>query len=258
MPRLEKQLHTWREPVGLRPAATLMLLRDAIDEQSRPCIEVLMTRRSMTASFAPGAYVFPGGALDEADGQLIGSPTLPQQVHESATVEALAVASIREAFEELGVLLVHLPESIRVHNLDRDLPLTPQLKACQGQYATDMLASFSHWQTDRDLPRRFDVRFFVARMPAGQVAIADEKDNSSPSGSTRLLALHAMSAANLILFFRRSEPYGSFKNLHQSTLQWRLQERRTRHRITVRVQALWRARIHVIPMKKCNLVSLNL
>ena len=46
----------------MRAAATVLLLRD-----SEAGIEVLMTRRSDTASFAPGAYVFPGGHIDEAD-----------------------------------------------------------------------------------------------------------------------------------------------------------------------------------------------
>ena len=57
MVRPSQLLHPQREPVPPRPAATVLLLRDAEDG-----VEVLMTRRSATASFAPGAYVFPGGA----------------------------------------------------------------------------------------------------------------------------------------------------------------------------------------------------
>jgi 8-oxo-dGTP pyrophosphatase MutT (NUDIX family) len=49
----------------LLPAATVLLLRDG--EQG---MEVLMTRRSMNASFAPGAYVFPGGGIDSADADI--------------------------------------------------------------------------------------------------------------------------------------------------------------------------------------------
>ena len=62
MPRPSQLLHPQREPAPTRPAATVLLLRDG--EQG---LEVLMTRRSATASFAPGAYVFPGGVIDEAD-----------------------------------------------------------------------------------------------------------------------------------------------------------------------------------------------
>ncbi len=50
MPRLTQLLHPQRDPATPRPAATVLLLRDSIAG-----IEVLMTRRSMTASFAPGA-----------------------------------------------------------------------------------------------------------------------------------------------------------------------------------------------------------
>ena len=50
MPRQNQQLHSPREPAPLRAAATVLLMRDGADG-----IEVLMTRRSATASFAPGA-----------------------------------------------------------------------------------------------------------------------------------------------------------------------------------------------------------
>jgi recombination protein RecT len=176
MPRSSKQLHAWREPAQLKPAATLILLRDVVQADGSANIEVLMTRRSMTASFAPGAYVFPGGGLDAEDFKAAGTSILPKTVHETATIEALAVASIREAFEELGVLLANANNA----PLDRDLPLLEQLRQCGGTLDTNSLESFSHWETDRDLPRRFDVRFFVARMPEGQTAIADEKEQFAP------------------------------------------------------------------------------
>jgi len=62
MVRPTQLLYSQRPPVAVRPAATVLLLRDSPDP-ARPGVEVLMTRRSMTASFAPGAYVFPGGAM---------------------------------------------------------------------------------------------------------------------------------------------------------------------------------------------------
>jgi recombination protein RecT len=176
MPRQEKQLHAWREPAALKPAATLMLLRDVIRPDGQADIEVLMTRRSMTASFAPGAYVFPGGGLDKADFEAAGTAILPKPCHETPVIEALAVASIREAYEELGILLANA----NGQSLDRDQALLDQLHACGGSLDTDALESFSHWETDRDLPRRFDVRFFVARMPEGQTAVADEKEQFAP------------------------------------------------------------------------------
>ena len=69
MVRPTQLLHPPRPLAAVRPAATVLLLRDSADPARRG-IEVLMTRRSMTASFAPGAYVFPGGGIDASLGGL--------------------------------------------------------------------------------------------------------------------------------------------------------------------------------------------
>src|SRR3990167_7241221 len=87
-----------RTPAAVRPAATVLLLRD-----SPQGIEVLMTRRSMTASFAPGAYVFPGGGIDAADGLAHRQST--RRGTQSDLHLTQAIAAIRESFEELGILL---------------------------------------------------------------------------------------------------------------------------------------------------------
>ena len=56
-----------------------MLVRDGADG-----LEVYLTRRSERSSFMPGAYVFPGGAVDPADGSeaaralLFGEPAFPE------------------------------------------------------------------------------------------------------------------------------------------------------------------------------------
>jgi 8-oxo-dGTP pyrophosphatase MutT (NUDIX family) len=80
------------------PAATVLLLRDG--EQG---LEVLMTRRSMSASFAPGAYVFPGGGIDASDAEI--HHLVKRRPTQDDTRLTQAVAAIRESFEELGVLL---------------------------------------------------------------------------------------------------------------------------------------------------------
>ena len=64
MVRPNQQLHPPRDYVQAKPAATVLLLRDGPRG-----LEVLMTQRSMKASFAPGAYVFPGGGVDALDAQ---------------------------------------------------------------------------------------------------------------------------------------------------------------------------------------------
>ena len=98
MVRPTQQLYPPREPAPLRLAATVLLLRDSADG-----IEVLMTRRSTSASFAPGAYVFPGGLIDTGDAA--AGAIASRRVAQSDERLTYAVAAIRESFEELGVLL---------------------------------------------------------------------------------------------------------------------------------------------------------
>ncbi len=170
-PRPALQLYEWREPAKLKPAATLILLRDA------PELEVLMSRRSMSASFLPGAYVFPGGMLDPQDQTVVGTPVCPT-TDQPAMTQALAVAAVREAYEELGILLASRGPG--QHSLQRDQALLAQLEKTGGSIDTRQLASFSHWLTDRNYPKRFDVRFFVAAMPEGQIPIADGQEQFDP------------------------------------------------------------------------------
>ena len=102
MPRIHQQLHTHREPVATRPAATVLLLRDTPDNGG---LEVLMTRRSGTASFAPGAYVFPGGGIDALDASPETHAAADRRPAQGDLHLTQAIAAIRESFEELGVLL---------------------------------------------------------------------------------------------------------------------------------------------------------
>jgi 8-oxo-dGTP pyrophosphatase MutT (NUDIX family) len=54
--------------VEIRPAATVMLVRDAPEPSGGTTLEVLMVRRNLRSDFVGGAYVFPGGAVDPLDG----------------------------------------------------------------------------------------------------------------------------------------------------------------------------------------------
>lgn len=182
MPREQSHLHEYRPPVSPRPAATILLLRDAPQG-----LEVLMTRRSEQASFAPGAYVFPGGALDAADQGDTAQRLSRARASQSAEQRAFTVAAIREAFEELGILLAHLPDDrlARQAHLDqlsreRDADFLAQIEAQGMQLAVDQVWWLCHWITDPDLPKRFDARFFVARMPADQEPVADEGETFEP------------------------------------------------------------------------------
>ena len=102
MVRSTQLLHPPHTPTRLLSAATVLLLRDGPQG-----LEVLMTRRAMTASFAPGAYVFPGGGIDAAD--TAAHAHAKRRATQSDTHLTPAIAAIRESFEELGILLARHP-----------------------------------------------------------------------------------------------------------------------------------------------------
>ena len=117
------QLHPQRNPAPLLPAATVLLLRDGDNG-----LEILMTRRSMSASFAPGAYVFPGGGIEPSDHEV--HHLAKRRRTQSYQLLTQAVAAIRESFEELGVLLATHPDGrmanmADIQGLDRLQALAP-------------------------------------------------------------------------------------------------------------------------------------
>jgi recombination protein RecT len=199
MVRTNQLIYPQREPAGLRNAATVLLLRD-----SPQGIEVLMTRRSMTASFAPGAYVFPGGGIDAADSAAHSQST--RRATQSDLHLTQAIAAIRESFEELGVLLARHSDGSHVTtadiaSLDRQAPFAEQCQARGLTLAGSDVFVLAHWVTDRDIPRRFDVPFLVARMPEGQEPVADESEQFEPEWIRPADALARHAAGNFFIIF---------------------------------------------------------
>ena len=171
-------IHPPRQPAQPRPAATLLFMRDSPEG-----IEVLMTRRSLQASFAPGAYVFPGGGIEESDAQSMD--VCQRRTGQSDELVARCVTAIRESFEELGILLAYRPDGTSADasdlvRFDRQGQLVEQCRQRAYRLAVDQMHYMAHWITDRDLPRRFDVPFLVARMPQGQTPVADENEQFEP------------------------------------------------------------------------------
>ena len=149
-----------------RPAATLILMRDGA---SGP--EVLMLQRTQSAVFLGGAYVFPGGSLDEAD----ADPRILKRIRGDARVPPAPywVAAVRECFEEAGVLLgvdAKRAESLMHY---RKRPFAELVENENLHIPADAMAYYGHWITAPGRPRRFDTRFFLAVAPEGQVGSND-------------------------------------------------------------------------------------
>lgn len=109
---LRREAERSRSGPALKPrlAASLILL-----DRSGGARKILMGRRHADHKFMPGKFVFPGGRLEAAD-RLMGCATaLPPIVADKlakrlrrpspTTPRALALAAIRETYEETGILL---------------------------------------------------------------------------------------------------------------------------------------------------------
>lgn len=169
-----------------RPAATVVLLR-----QGGAGPEVLMLQRTQSAAFLGGAYVFPGGSLDEADRapEVLARVTgiTDEEASRRLNLEsgglAYYVAAVRECFEEAGVLLAttsqggHLaPDRVAALMRFRDAPFNAFLAAEDLYVPAGSLAYVGHWITAPGRTRRFDTRFFVALAPAGQEGSHDRSE----------------------------------------------------------------------------------
>lgn len=146
------------DKTAIRNAATVILLRD---RSSDP--HVLMGQRGAKAAFMPNKFVFPGGAVDPADADIALASPLPnlcchrlRDNAEPGLSHALAVAAIRELWEETGQILGQpgkwdaLPPPDWTHfaatgHLPRAAPLQFVFRALTPPGRT----------------RRFDARFFL-------------------------------------------------------------------------------------------------
>lgn len=176
-----------KEPAPIRPAASVVILRDGRDG-----IEVFMLERHEGANMAfSGALVFPGGKVDKADSQSAwtnhapATPAVPDR--------PFWIAAIRETFEEAGLLLARsqgggpLLDAKSAHKIveaDRksrvgglEMPFVDLVAAHRLTLAVDQMIHFGHWITPAWAPRRFDTHFFLVAAPVKQQGLFDEGES---------------------------------------------------------------------------------
>jgi 8-oxo-dGTP pyrophosphatase MutT (NUDIX family) len=169
-----------------KDSASVIMLRDSPQGP-----EVFLVRRHGDSAAFGGAYVFPGGKLDHSDAELSAALHLdddassllaalaePELSPEAAT--GLFVAAIREAFEECGVLfgidVTPSQSAAAARMLQEGHSFNGVVSALQIRLHTRLVRPWSRWVTPV-MPslsnKRFDTRFFVATVPAQQIALHD-------------------------------------------------------------------------------------
>lgn len=175
----------------VREAATVMIVRDA------PDLHVFMLRRNLNSDFVGGAYVFPGGGVDEHDraAAVIDRSNGLDDVTASRLLGVergglgFWVGAVRESFEEAGVLFARRADgrAVRAGALDadrvavaaRDLAFGDLLEREDLVLDLGALHVFSHWITPNGMPRRYDTWFFVAQAPEGEYSHDDTETIAS-------------------------------------------------------------------------------
>lgn len=197
-----------------------------------------MLRRSARSAFMPDVYVFPGGALDEADfsdralarvagigragADAIFRDEPDAGAHADATAldarrrAGLIVTAARELYEEAGVLLTVRPDGAR---LELDADQTASIDALRAQVARGEIPFaallenldaaidarafiyFSHWITPPVEPRRFDAYFFLAAARPDEYAQADAEETHDGIWIAPHDALRRASEGTLALMF---------------------------------------------------------
>ncbi len=145
-----------------RDAATLIIL-----DHSGGKPKVLLGRRHAGHKFMPGKFVFPGGRVERSDHQMSAAKPLHSEIEDKLGARlrrpsprfarAIALAAIRETFEETGLAL-----GVKAH-----APLAPagawaRFAATGVTPSLDGLDFIARAITPPRRPKRFDTRFLVA------------------------------------------------------------------------------------------------
>lgn len=219
-----------------RPAATVLTLRDGAQGY-----ELLMLRRNLNSDFVGGAYVFPGGGVDQADAgpraQRLAFGITDEAASQRLNLEsgglAYYVACLRELFEEAGLLIacdehgdsvaldepelhVRLIEHRREVNAGT-LGFVEMMERENLYLDLRGLEYIAHWVTPVGPPRRYDTRFFVALAPVNQVATHDAGETVADQWVRPVDALAAHERGELEMIFptiKNLEAIAQFETAH--------------------------------------------
>jgi 8-oxo-dGTP pyrophosphatase MutT (NUDIX family) len=228
--------------IVLKDAATVILIRPS----NVGDWEIFLAQRHQKQSFMAGAYVFPGGQLEETDndpqlekyiktadifnpGKLLQDESLPEE-----KARGFFIAAIRETFEETGILFGGKTSGnfISLNNedtLQRFNHYRQELSASQITLTEiaqkenillfpDALIPYAHWITPEFEKKRFNTIFFLAKLPTGQTPLADAMELTESLWVTPQKALEMHRKKEIILMpptLKTIEELSAFRNINE-------------------------------------------
>ena len=235
-------MHSTTNKTVLKDAATVILIRPSKSDDW----EIFLARRHQNQSFMAGAYVFPGGQLEEDDSdpqledyiktadvfdpcRLLQDSSLPGE-----KARGFFIAAIRETFEEAGILLggkttgnfVSFCDEIVLkrfngyrHQLNASqITLVEIAQKEEILFFTDALVPYSHWITPEFEKKRFSTRFFLAKLPLCQMPVADAMELTESLWVTPQEALEMNRRKEIILMpptFKTIEELSAFRDIDE-------------------------------------------
>jgi len=189
----EEMTEPKKEAAAPRPATTVLLLRPSKPGDAGSALEVFMVVRHHQIDSFSGALVFPGGKLEEADGdKALRARCGGADKIDDAELK-FRVAGVREAFEECGVLLARkrgqraliaaadlkaIEARWRAKLAKDEASIVDMVEAEDLEIATELMTPYAHWITPTFVPKRFDTWFFLAEAPEDQVALHDGSEST--------------------------------------------------------------------------------
>ena len=217
----ENVAHPPRVPAPTRPAATILLMRDGDTG-----LEILLMRRGRNAGFVPGAYVFPGGRVDRSDAEphvvehldgldAEGAARRLELADGDPPALAYYLASLREAFEETGILVARLHDgsapataaedagvdAVRDDLMEDRVTFADALDRLGARLDGAAVEYLAHWITPEAEPRRYDTRFFAAKVPSKAEAVVDAREMTDAVWLTPSRALRRFKDGSLPMVF---------------------------------------------------------
>jgi 8-oxo-dGTP pyrophosphatase MutT (NUDIX family) len=181
-----------RAAANPRPATTVLLLRPSVTGEPNSTLEVFMVVRHQAIDAFSGALVFPGGKLEDADGDPRLRARCAHADKRSDEELKFRVAGVREAFEECGILLARkrgeralitaavlkgIEDRWRKKLARDEATIVDLVEAEDLELATDLMVPYAHWITPTFAPKRFDTWFFLAEAPEDQIALHDGSES---------------------------------------------------------------------------------